>query len=652
MTTHTRVRRKAPGGRKPQGKQLSLWNAARETAATFQSEMMRDMYLHAMEQRIFHDNDVFLQFIGQLTQQPVSIEEFLDSEDFMGATDLALWPAVRQAIIDINKDWWKGKTRGGAKAEGLLMGATGTGKSEIIKVTFAYVLHLLHCCKNPQALYGLPKSTTIVLMVQAAKPHVTKKIIYLPLRNYVQTMPWFRRNAPFLKHVESEMYFTELNIRVVTGGSDSDSVLGEAIIAAGIDEVNFMNVVQKSKKAELGSGRPGIYDQARNVFDTVSRRREGRFMYQGPHIGCIFCSSSTRYVDDFTDKRLAEVRENDEYWVYVYNIAQYDARPPDDPRYSGEKMKIVVANAAAADIRIIEEGERTLKTDDVIELPVEYKEHFLRDAAGALRDIVGMSVNALTPFIRRRNKIDDAVVRGLEHGVESFLIKDNVNLGLEGLPRVRKGKYCANPGKPRYVHIDLAINGDRCGVAMLRFDGFSQVTRETGEIETLPVVTVEMAVSIQGDHEQEVDLFEIRSWVKTLKKMHGYPIRAVTYDGWNSLESRQQWKKEKMKTGEVSVDRTSVPYKQLRDGFYDDRVTMVENPILLEELYSLEFDDSKPNGGKVDHPPNGSKDVADAVCGAYITLLKRSENWVERNEDAEEDSDREDMGDRFDAPRS
>ena len=114
-------------------------------------------------------------------------------------------------------------------------------------------------------------------------------------------MPWFRRNAPFLKHVESEMYFKDLNIRVVTGGSDSDSVLGEAIIAAGLDEVNFMNVVQKSKKAEAGTGRPGVYDQARNVYDTITRRREGRFMYQGPQIGCILCSSSTRYVDDFTD---------------------------------------------------------------------------------------------------------------------------------------------------------------------------------------------------------------------------------------------------------------------------------------------------------------------------------------------------------------
>lgn len=298
--------------RKPQGKKRRLWEIAQEQAATFDNAMFRDFYLHAMERRIFHDDNTFLHFIGQLKQQPIDIETFLDSDDFMGATDLKLWPEVRKAIIAINKNWWKGKVRDGAKTEALLMGATGTGKSEIMKVTAAYHLHILHCLKSPQELYGLPTSTTIVFMIQAAKPHVTKKIIYLPLRNYVQTMPWFRRNARFERLVESEMYFSGSNIRVVPGGSDSDAVLGEAIIFAAIDEVNFMNVVQKSKKAEAGTGRPGVYDQARTVYDTVSRRREGRFMYAGPQIGCIMASSSTRYVDDFTDKRKQEIEENEE----------------------------------------------------------------------------------------------------------------------------------------------------------------------------------------------------------------------------------------------------------------------------------------------------------------------------------------------------
>lgn len=370
-------------------------------------------------------------------------------------------------------------------------------------------------------------------------------------------------------------------------------------------------------------------------------------MYPGPQIGCVLCSSSTRYVGDFTDKRKEEIDENDEYWVHIYNLAQYEARPAD--RYSGEKMTIVVENAAAADIRILEPGEKAHKTADVIDVPIEYKPYFLRDAAGALRDIVGMSVNALKPFIRRRNKVDESLVRGVEKALESFLVKDNVILGLEGMPRVRKGQYCMNPGKPRYVHIDLAVNSDKCGVAMVRFDGFTEVTRENGVSETLPMATVEMACSIQGNHGEEVDIFEVRSWVKTLKVKYGFPIKAVTYDGWNSLESRQQWKKERMKTGEVSVDRTTVPYMHFRDALYDDRLDLIDNPFFIDEVYSLEFDETK---NKIDHPPNGSKDVADAACGAYHTLLKRSETWQGVNDDEMSEGGRQDFGDRMAGPRA
>lgn len=216
---------------------------------------------------------------------------------------------------------------------------------------------------------------------------------------------------------------------------------------------------------------------------------------------------------------------------------------------------------------------------------------------------------------------------------------------------MRKGQYCQNPGKPRYVHIDLAVSSDRCGVAMVRFDGFEDITRENGEVEQLPVATVEIACSIQGDKGEEVDIHEVRAWVKALKLKYGYPIKAVTYDGWNSLESRQQWRKEKMKTGEQSVDKTVVPYMHFRDAIYDDRLDIIHNELLSDEIFGLEFDESKGSSGKIDHPPNGSKDVADAACGAYYTLLQRSETWRGATEDHQEEDQRPEGGERYDAER-
>jgi hypothetical protein len=421
-------------------------------------------------------------------------------------------------------------------------------------------------------------------MIQSAKPHVTKQILYQPLRNYIETMPWFQEHLRPDKYIESEMYFREKNLRVIKGGGDSDSILGEAIMGSCLDEVNFMDVVEQSKRAGLGAdGKGGRYDQARNLFDTVSRRRKGRFLYSGPRIGLIGCSSSTRYNGDFCDKRLAEVHEHNLKDVYVFNHAQYDVWPPD--RYSGETFRLLVENQAAADIRILAPQESVHKDSQVIEVPIEYERDFVSDPSGSLRDIIGKSVNALNPFFRRRAKILEAIMDGESRGLRSFLQSDNVQLGLEGMPRIEGKHYCANPSTPRYVHIDLSKNADKCGIAMVRFDGFTDVERANGMIETLPIASCEMAVGIKPDTGHEIDIGEVRAWVRWLARQCGYPIRAVTYDGWNSLESQQQWVKQGVKSGQISVDKTDIPYKHLRDAIYDGRFFLYGQGDLIDELY-------------------------------------------------------------------
>jgi hypothetical protein len=406
-----------------------------------------------------------------------------------------------------------------------------------------------------------------------------------------------------------------------------------------------MHVVQKSKRAEVSTGRAGIYDVAQQIYDAVTRRKKGRFLSKGPQIGVVCVSSSTRYKGDFTDKRKQHVVTHGEKGVYIYDKAQYEVWPED--RYSGERFRVHVANEAAMDIRVLEDEEQTPKAGTIFEVPVEYRDDFLKDPSGALRDIVGRSVNAINPFFRRRFKITEAVERGMEKGIESFLYKDNVVLSFDGMPAVRHGHYCKNPSKSRYVHIDLSNTGDRCGIVMVRYDGMREMHRHNGQTEFLPTATIEMAVSIEPDHGNDIDIAEVRAWVRTLKTVYGYPIKTVTYDGWSSLESRQAWKKQGMITGMVSVDRTSVPYKQFRDAFNDDRIDMYNQDVLVTELYDLEFDAEKD---KVDHPVNGSKDVADAACGAYNTMLSRSETWTGNNLDMRNDG-REDYGDRFEDDR-
>ena len=134
----------------------------------------------------------------------------------------------------------------------------------------------------------------------------------------------------------------------------------------------------------------------------------------------------------------------------------------------------------------------------------------------------------------------------------------------------------------------------------------------------------------------------MRSFVRGLKTTYGYPIKGVSYDGFDSRESIQQWRKDRMPSKVISLDRTSTPYKQFRDAMYDGRVALPDDDEVLTEILELEYDESKD---KVDHTILGSKDISDAICGAYTNMLERRSTWAEvsgMSSDGHYDSERYD----------
>ena len=621
--------------------------AAFDTIASgIENVNLAEMYREATSRALEGDKTLF-EFLRQLDRIPVAIEEFIDSPEFLGATDMSIWPEVRNALVALNGPWWKG-LEAGAYNEAVLCGATGTGKSSVAIISTLYHVYILSCMKNPQAWYGLPKATSIVFAIMGAKPRVVSKVLYLPMRKLLESMPYFQKYMRPDRLVESEMYFPEKNIRIAQSGGDEDAILGEAIIGGIVDEINFMNIVLRSKKAEVTSGRAGMYDQAEQVFTTMQRRKRGRFTRPGPAIGIVIPSSSTRYKGDFTDKRKKFIAENNLKTAFVYSPRQYDVVPAE--RFCGRTFRLVIGNEIHHDTRVLKDDEEVPAGAWVENVPVEYLDDFLSKPYDALRDVLGISSNAISPFIKSRHKVYECVEFGEQMALESFLVRDHVILGEHGMPQVKPGHYCFNPSRPRFVHIDLSRNGDRCGIAMLRFDGLQPIARKNGSVEYMPVVAVELACTIEPDVNNEIDVAEVRTWVRQLKDRYGYPIKAVSYDGVDSRESIQAWRKGGMRASMISVDRTSTPYKQLRDALYDRRVAMTDNSILLTELTELEYDDDKD---KVDHPVTGSKDLADAVCGAYTSMLERKSTWSGAGHEGELDAqnDRAVFDERFDGPR-
>ena len=98
-------------------------------------------------------------------------------------------------------------------------------------------------------------------------------------------------------------------------------------------------------------------------------------------------------------------------------------------------------------------------------------------------------------------------------------------------------------------------------------------------------------------------------------------VTRVTMDSWNSAEAIQKLNAKGYTAEVLSVDKTTVPYEQLKAALYENRISYYEYPPLLQELRELEHDRVKK---KIDHPPRGGKDVADALAACVNSLIEHS----------------------------
>src|SRR5690606_2519220 len=113
-----------------------------------------------------------------------------------------------------------------------------------------------------------------------------------------------------------------------------------------------------------------------------------------------------------------------------------------------------------------------------------------------------------------------------------------------------------------------------------------------------------------------------------LKEVHKFRVAKVGMDGFQSTETKQQLRKRRFQTEYIAMDRSKLPYEDLRAAIYEDRIeippylTYVEKgatdtvQIAVKELSELEDGEKK-----IDHPANGSKDVADCMAGVVYMLM-------------------------------
>jgi hypothetical protein len=597
------------------------------TAKTVESALatIHDPELHGFAQYALREHakgeSQHLQLLSAVQRYPVSIETFIESADYLGMRG-QIYPVVMDCLVELNNPVVEGLEHryrlGSAYSEAVLTGAIGTGKTTFALLTTAYQLYILSCLREPQQVYGLDRASELLFIFQSVNERLAKQVDFDRFRALIAESPYFRSHFPFDKDIKSELRFpNRIIVRPVSGLETA--TLGQNVFGGVIDEVNFMAQVERSKRSVDGNR----YDQAVALYNSISRRRKSRFMRQGHLPGMLCLVSSKRYPGQFTDQKLGEaardVRRHGQSPIYVYDKTSWDIKPRGT--FSGDWFHVFAGDESRRP-RILSKGETVPSSDRdlVVAVPVEYRSDFETDLVSALRDIAGRSTQASHPFLMNIERLSECF--GRRRSIFTRTDVDFVETQLGIYP-----KRIQTPKFPRWVHIDLALTGDSAGVAMGFVKKFVSVRR--GEtIERLPVVAIDGTLEVRPPKGGEIPIWKIRELVYRLLEL-GVNVRWVSFDGYQSADSIQILRQKGLTTGLRSLDRTPEGYELLKTAIYDGRVELPTHTKLYEELRMLERD---MKTGKLDHPPHGSKDIADALAGVVSAISLRREVWFSHGE--------------------
>ncbi len=548
--------------------------------------------------------------------RPVPVRKFLFDRGHMRALDESgesfLWPACVQAIEDICDP----KLKKASYVEVLLTGAIGVGKSTIGLYAHAYMLYELLCHRNPHDVFRLDPASEITVIFQGPTKEMVKDVDYARFQAMLDRAPIFgKADFKYNREIRSQMQFPKRIVVKPIAGLDTGT-LGQNVIGGQLEELSSMAYVEKSVRRRDKEA----YDQAVELYTTITRRRESRFLTQGEMPSILTLVSSKKYPDDLIHKKLAEARDAPQR-IYVYDKRLWDVKPKDT--YGRARFRVFIGDPTRKP-RFLEEGERVAEEDGplIVKVPTEFRHAFEDDLLKAIRDIAGMANLSIHPFILNRDALADCF--GKCRSVVSRPDCDFESTSLRIFPRRLRG----SQDYPRYVHLDLSKSHDSCGLVIGHVRGFKRMRRSQTVSEIWPIIRYDVLLEIRPPRGGEINYEKIRRLLYLLRE-RGMPLKWASCDQFQSLDMMQMLYSKGFIVGQESTDKTTAPYEVLKTAIYDGRVEAPVHPLALDELTRLERD---PKTGKIDHPSvDGSKDVADAMACVAFGLSLQTEVWGQFN---------------------
>lgn len=551
-------------------------------------------------------------------EEPVDLRTFITDSKFLGA-DWYLSPIQEDAVRHIERVYLPDlypKMAEGFKSDYwaepipmknllTLEWGKGSGKDHVCRIASLRVAYMLLCLRSPQRYFGMPEHDSIHMLNIAVNAAQAERAYFKPLTQAVKR-GWFADKAiPKRDTIEYAK-----NLTAISGHSDAESQEGLNLILGIADEIDAFR--EQSEMIGLGNRKREASTSAESILKMLKGSASTRFPYSYKRVAI----SYPRYIGSTIQQQTAEAKENialigNDKSVY-YSSGPY----------------------ATWEVNPLRKGKSDFQADydkNPIEAASMYECRPARAVNGyftnmpAIKQCVDTMVQPVTveyvlePFHSAETGETVEVWNAKFHISDSFKPKQGARYAM---------------------HADLALTGDRAGLAMSHIERWLDRTETTTDEDTgrvteslvrVPVLRNDFVVGLEASKQttppREIQIRWARELCFQLVK-RGFHIVLFSFDQFQSADSMQILNSHGIETDRISADINDNPYKTLRDVAYEGRLSMPYSEKVFDELASL-----NRIGKKVDHPPGGSKDLSDALaCSLVGAISSMGEESVDGKE--------------------
>lgn len=542
-----------------------------------------------------------------LKHNPAFYERPATIREFLGPGYLEIASKVRLGVAQALEEIFGATVQSHNIAEyqrAMFTGAIGIGKTTLASIALPYMVHWVLCLKDPQDFFDLLPGSRIAFMQMSTSESQAREVIFGDIFARIKHSPWFVNNAPYDEKFTKQIRFPGKDIWILPGDSAETTFEGYNILGGILDEMDSHKVTKDKDYAESG-------------YNTIHARITSRFGKRGLLILIGQMKKANGFASGKYNEFLIDPGAHVTRMTLWESFGWSKFLNPDGTRNSffyDYKRKSIIPSLA---VDLLDEEH----SSSLIEVPQEYRKDFENKPEQALRDLAGIPPAVSDPFISLVDKIEACRDRWITRHRPESPVGDNPT-------RIEFAEWFSGKGDPRKrtLHIDNAYspNGDALGMAM----GHVEEMIETDSGERKPLIVIDFLARLKALPGTEIMFADVRRIIYYLKDDLGFNLKSITMDGFQSQDTIQQLRKRRFHVEQLSVDKSTLPYEDLREAIYEERVefpryiTQIQKgsdkkiEIVLQELMELTDD-----GRKIDHPVNGSKDVADALAGVVTTLI-------------------------------